>query len=138
MPLSQTIAGNDEADFIRKGFEDLIAKFLKSESKGVQKYAKTVEEFADPGDYYKCAKATVESAKNDGLLKILEEIKEIRVSILCMLGDQSLKHGIHEAAKQFALETAIISESGHFAFTDNPKEFYSKLADWLNQMLLRF
>jgi pimeloyl-ACP methyl ester carboxylesterase len=124
-PLSRKPISVSFQEFSEQEFDELksLVRMSRDES---SKLWLTWCEKSDALAYYKTSKSLVEWSESGNLLKIFEELK---VNKAYFYGARDSEMKIIDKLR--TIRKIPISHSGHFCMIDNPREFYSTLAEIL-------
>lgn len=125
-PLSRKSISISFEEFSAREFDELKSLVKMSRDKGsklwLSWYAKS-----DPLAYYKTSRSLIEWSESGNLLKIF---KELKINKAYLYGAKNSEMKIID--RLHTIRKIPISYSGHFCMIDNPKEFYSTIAEILS------
>jgi len=116
-------------DFRKTLFGQLQEMMAASDEKGSQLWV-TWSKKTDPYAFYKSAESLVVWSDSDKLIKIFQSLSVKKTYIYGEKNFSSLTKQLNQLQH---IPSYGISESGHFVMNDNPREFYSKLLEILQQ-----
>ena len=124
--LSRKAISVDFSEFKRKTFDEIKVHFPSSSQQGALLWRKWVQR-CDPLAFYLSAQSLVRWSDSGELLE----------RFLSLKGPKTYIHGEKNARMKVLsllgnIPVMSISKSGHFAMSDNPSEFYQKLARFLS------
>jgi pimeloyl-ACP methyl ester carboxylesterase len=125
-PLSRKSISVSFEEFNARGFDELKSLVRMSRDESSKRWLVWCEK-SDSLAYYKTSRSLIEWSESGNLLKIFEKLK-VKKAYLYGAKNSEMKiiDGLHTIRK------IPISYSGHFCMIDNPKEFYSTIAEVLN------
>ena len=125
-PLSRKSISVSFEEFNTREFDELKSLVRMSRDKSSKLWLLWCEK-SDSLAYYKTSRSLIECSASGNLLKIFEKLK---VNKAYLYGSKNSEMKIID--RLHTIRKIPISYSGHFCMIDNPKEFYSTLAEILS------
>ena len=125
-PLSRKSISVSFEEFNAREFDELKSLVRMSRDKSSKLWLSWCEK-SDSLAYYKTSRSLIEWSENGNLLKIFEKLK---VNKAYLYGAKNSEMKIID--RLHTIRKIPISHSGHFCMIDNPKEFYSTIAEILS------
>jgi len=125
-PLSRKSISVSFEEFNAREFDELKSLVRMSRDKSSKLWLLWCEK-SDSLAYYKTSRSLIECSKSGNLLKIFEKLK---VNKAYIYGAKNSEMKIID--RLHTIRKIPISYSGHFCMIDNPKEFYSTIAEVLS------
>jgi pimeloyl-ACP methyl ester carboxylesterase len=128
--ISREVTRYTLAEFKGAGFQDLRQRLSQSKNRGYQKYVDTLERYSSPKAIFDYSPSLVDYSDNGNLI---QRFTQLEIPKIFIYGSENKGLSYIPRLRDKGCEVAEVSNSDHFPFYDNPRDYYRAISNFLEK-----